>query len=88
MFHTNFHIKCVNYNVGHARELDQGIHFVKSPLAMQEGPEITLPKKEEKGIDWKLKGTAKSTQVQRQILYKSWLQELFLLTFISVLFSL
>ena len=43
MFHTNFHIKCVNYNVGHARELEQGIHFVKSPLAMQEEPDFTLP---------------------------------------------
>ena len=63
MFHIDFHIKCVNYNVGHARELEQGIHFVKSPLAMQEEPRLTLPKKTEKGIDWKLKGIAKSSLV-------------------------
>ena len=65
MFHTDFHLKCVNYNVGHARELEQGIHFVKYPLAMQEELGIMLPKKAEKGKDWKLKGIAKSTLVRR-----------------------
>ena len=31
-----------------ARELEQGIHLVKAPLAMQEDPELTLPTKAEK----------------------------------------
>ena len=39
-----------------ARELEQCIHFFKAPLAMQEEPGLTLLTKEEKCIDWKLKG--------------------------------
>lgn len=31
-----------------ARELEQGIHLVKAPLAMQEEPGLTLPTKAEK----------------------------------------
>ena len=30
------------------RELEQGIHLVKAPLAMQEEPRLTLPTKEQK----------------------------------------
>ena len=47
-----------------ALELEQNIHLVKAPLALQEDPSLTLPKKKEK---LKVRVEASKVEVSRSM---------------------